>query len=404
MQTYHEKEDLAYSDKLYREIMSNPGLNEKNRAYVEQHLTHIRAQSLNIRSVVRHLYGIKKLLEGVGPGKDLKTVTRQEIEKAAANVISDPKHYSEDTVVHFFSVWKVFYKWLIGDGIYYPPCVAALKCTVKNKKKLIPEDLLTEQEVLKMLGSARDIRDRFFLSLLYETGCRIGEIMWIRKKDIDLASQPAKVIVTGKTGWRKIPMILSVPLAAEYLNTIKDLKDDQPIWVQIGTSKNKDEPMTYDGARKMLKILAEKAGITKRVNPHSFRKARASHLANKLSDQQLRAYFGWDPASDMANVYIRLSGKDLDSAYMKSNGLEVKEERIQPLLKVKECGRCKFSNSIDAGYCTRCGTPLDEKLAVEVQNRETDMNQAIAEALKDPKAIEEIVHAYLLMQAKKGKK
>ena len=31
------------------------------------------------------------------------------------------------------------------------------------------------------------------------------------------------------------------------------------------------------------------------------------------------------------------------------------------------------------------------------------MKQAIAEALKDPKAIEEIVHAYLMMQVKKGK-
>ena len=40
---------------------------------------------------------------------------------------------------------------------------------------------------------------------------------------------------------------------------------------------------------------------------------------------------------------------------------------------------------------------------MEVQSKETDMKQAIAEALKDPKAIEEIVHAYLMMQTKKGK-
>ena len=401
--TYHEKEDYEYSERLCKELMSNPKLSKANRAYIEQHITHIKAQALNVRSVVRHLYGLEKLLEGVGYDKDLKTANRAEIEKAAAKVMTDPKHYSEETLAHFFAVWKVFYKWLLGEGLYYPPCVASLRTTAKNKKKLIPEDLLTEEEVFMMLEAAKDLRDKFFLSLIYETGCRIGEIMYVRKKDLDLMSQPAKVVVTGKTGWRKIPIILSVPLAAEYLNKIKDLKDDQPIWVQIGTSKNKGEPMTYDGARKVLRILAERAGITKRVNPHSFRKARASHLANILSDQQLRAYFGWDPASDMANVYIKLSGKDLDNAYMKANGLEVKENKIRPLLKIKECLRCKFPNSMDSGYCTRCGTPLDTKTLVEMQSHEDVLKQGIAEALKDPKAIEEIVHAYLLMQAKKGK-
>jgi hypothetical protein len=41
---------------------------------------------------------------------------------------------------------------------------------------------------------------------------------------------------------------------------------------------------------------------------------------------------------------------------------------------------------------------------MNAQSKEADLKHGIAEALKDPKAIEEIVHAYLLMQAKKEKK
>ena len=79
-------------------------------------------------------------------------------------------------------------------------------------------------------------------------------------------------------------------------------------------------------------------------------------------------------------------------------------EQKELTLKIKDCPRCKFANSIDPSFCGRCGTPLSVELMIEAQNKEANMKEAIAEALKDPDAIEEIVHAYLLMQTKKGKK
>jgi len=54
----------------------------------------------------------------------------------------------------------------------------------KVKNSLSPSDLITEEEFQKMLNACTNSRDRALLSLLYETGARIGEIGSMRIKDV----------------------------------------------------------------------------------------------------------------------------------------------------------------------------------------------------------------------------
>ena len=386
------------ANRLYDRVLADVRIIAQNRRYIEDHITLLKAKNMHPRSVIRHIYGILKLMEALGYDKDLKVVTKRDMEKAAAFINSYDPPYSMESRLHFQAVWKVFYKELLGEGVYQPPCVAWMKITNKTRKNLMPDNILTEQEIVRMLDAATNLRDKFFLSLLYETGCRIGEIMGVRKKDLDLTTQPAKLTITGKTGWRKVPLLMSVSLAVTYLNTIKDLKDDQIIWRQIGSSKGKDKPMTDDSARKLLRVIGHRAGITKPINPHAFRKARASHLANKLSDQQLRAYFGWVPSSNMADYYIRVSNTALDNAYLEINGIEVKKEAYQAMLKPKMCIRCSFSNSPDMQFCGRCGSALDTQTAIQMDEDRKNIDNALNAYIKssDPKALkEELSHIIL---------
>lgn len=192
--------------------------------------------------------------------------------------------------------------------------------------------------------------------------------------------------------------LMSVSLTVTYLNTIKDLKDGQIIWRQIGSSKDKDKPMTDDSARKLLRVIGHRAGITKPINLHAFRKAGASHLANKLSDQQLRVYFGWLPSSNMVDYYIRVSNTALDNAHMEINGIEVKKEAYQAMLKPNMCIRCSFSNSPDMQFCGRCGSTLDTQTAIQMDEDRKNIDNALNAYIKssDPKALkEELSHIIL---------
>ena len=105
----------------------------------------------------------------------------------------------------------------------------------------------------------------------------------------------------------------------------------------------------------------------------------------------------------MAATYVHLTGRDVDNAVLKANGLKPQEESVVPKLAPKICQRCKLANPVDAAYCKRCAAPLDIKIAVEVQEQVKTIEQAVGAALKDPAIVEEIVHAYLMNQREKGK-
>jgi integrase len=75
-------------------------------------------------------------------------------------------------------------KWIYNDEP--PKFILKLKTEMKNLNKLLPQDILTEQEALKLISSARSIRNKALISILYESGCRIGEILTLKMKHVDI--------------------------------------------------------------------------------------------------------------------------------------------------------------------------------------------------------------------------
>ena len=132
----------------------------------------------------------------------------------------------------------------------------------------------------------------------------------------------------------------------------------------------------YGSLKSMLERVAERAGVKKRVNPHNFRHSRATHLANHLTEAQMKEYFGWVQASKMASIYVHLSGRDVDNAILKVYGLQTDEKKEESKLKPLDCERCKESNQATNKYCSMCGFPLEEKTKTEVIQKTIERNEA----------------------------
>jgi site-specific recombinase XerD/ribosomal protein L40E len=394
---------MAYGNpkQAYERLMDTmfASMGKENRAAIEQHVAWLKAKGSNPRTVLKHLYHLQRFIVKLDKGVILDNITREEVERAMARV--EETDYSLEVKNQIKIVLKLFYKHRQGEDERYPRAVSWIKTSNKTRK-ILPEDILSEAEVLKMIKNARCERDRAIIALLFDTGIRIGELLSLRVKDVTFGNEISHITVNGKTGMRQIPVIFSVPYLARYADTVEVSSSSEPFWQT--RNKSGSDRLDYPAARKMIKDVTKRAKINKRIYPHLFRHSRASFYANKVTEQQLKAYFGWSGSSRMAATYVHLSGRDIDNAILGANGLKPKDEQTEPILKVKPCQRCQERNPVDATYCVRCGGPLDIKTAIEVQAREERTKQEIAEALKDPKAIEEIVHAYLMMQAKKGKK
>jgi integrase/recombinase XerD len=293
-----------------------------------------------------------------------------------------PKKYSEGTKYTKFATVKAFLRELKIDA------VTAITAKPQSMKKL-PEDLLTKEEIEALINNCHNTRDRTIIAVLYESGMRRGELFSIKIKNIQFDENGVIITIPdGKTGARRIRLVFAASFLREWLDVHPTKNNrDSPVFC---SSRKPYNVMTEYALRHHLKGIAKRAGIHKRVNPHSFRHARATHLAEHLTEQQLKNYLGWTPGSNVAQIYVHLSGKDIDNAILKMNGIQIDNTHADGL-KVGRCPRCKELNPEVSLYCSKCGLPLTEELKTKIDKVAAELELSVIQAaIMEPAILKEI--------------
>jgi hypothetical protein len=202
-------------------------------------------------------------------------------------------------------------------------------------------------------------------------GLRIGWLTSLKIKNVQFDEHGAVIKVRGKTGERRVRIVMFASSLAKWMEMHPDGDDKEaPLWVNLSNNYSK-KGVTYEGLYQKLKRIAKKAGVKKRLNFHKFRHSRATHLAQQLTEAQMNVYFGWVQGSDMPATYVHLSGRDVDDRILQIHGLRPKDEEAKQKLKPQKCPRCQYINAPVSRYCGRCGTVLDEgeRLKLEMKTR-----------------------------------
>lgn len=150
------------------------------------------------------------------------------------------------------------------------------------------------------------------------------------------------------------------------------------------------ERIDYDYFRKLLREIAERAGVDKPMFPYQFRHSRATYIANRFTEAQMCEFFGWVQGSDRPATYVHLSGRDIDTAYDRMHGF-VSEKENKSKLSPEECPRCGEVNKKGAGYCQKCGLPLSSDAAQRVQEDEEIAEELYTEKAEAEGSIKELV-------------
>jgi hypothetical protein len=247
--------------------------------------------------------------------------------------------------------------------------------------------------VKRLVESASHPRDKGLILVLYESGCRPGEILTLRIKHVQFDEYGAVLIVNGKTGHRRVRIIASAPALATWMDNHPHKNNpESPLWVSIGV-RNNGSILKYGAAKDVLKKLAVKAGIRKRIYPYLFRHSRATRLANALTDAQLKQLFGWVQDSRMASTYVHLSGRDVDSALLKLHGIQINDEEKQEKFGVVLCPRCKNKNSPASKFCNACGLGLHMKFVMELDDARIKADRLMTELVKRPEVLDVLIKA-----------
>jgi integrase/recombinase XerD len=170
------------------------------------------------------------------------------------------------------------------SGLFHFQKVIAIP--TKKAKKTVVEHLTPEAMKLLLKQPDRACikgrRDLTLMSVLYDTGARVQELIDIKVSDVILDS-PAVIVLTGKGNkTRRVPLMKNtVTLLEHYISENKldkSWKNEYPLFTNNQNNKLTKEGVAYIISKYVELSRGTSTLVPSKVKPHMFRHSKAMHL------------------------------------------------------------------------------------------------------------------------------
>ena len=197
--------------------------------------------------------------------------------------LKEEKNDSNSSIDRKLSGLRGFYKFLANEGIVSKNVFSLVNGPKKEKK--LPR-YFEYNELEELFNVCDDTpmgqRDLLILEMLYGTGVRVGELVNIKVKDIDLSSK--SILILGKGNKERIVTYgeYCEEALVKYLNDgyhrLNVLNEDY-----LFLNKN-GGVITERGVRYVLEQIIKKTSLNKNISPHMLRHSFATQLLNEGCD------------------------------------------------------------------------------------------------------------------------
>jgi integrase/recombinase XerD len=188
--------------------------------------------------------------------------------------------------------------------------------------------VLSQQEVKRLIEAAPNLLYRTVLMVLYSTGVRRTEASLLKVSDID--SERRVIHVRQGKGSRD----RDVPLTPKLLEALRQYwrwkKPRVYLFPSTPGHRGLDGPISHRTIWYVCKIAAVKAGIKKRIGPHTLRHSFATHLLEAGADlRTIQLLLGHQELKDTI-IYLHLSQRHLHAAVNPLEQIEIRPYGEQP--------------------------------------------------------------------------
>lgn len=247
------------------------------------------------------------------------------------------KNYSERTITNYLSQVSVFLRYFesvankpseiseakIKDWLLTAQCINSRKhmiCAVKlfyeltgkqpmkfqniqypRSEKKLPV-VLSQDEVQAMFNVCTNLKHKLILALLYSAGLRVSDLLNLKWSNID-RSRGVIYILEGKG--KKDRM---VPLAESLVPLLEDYYRQYKTKTFILAGQFKDQ-YSAKSVGEVLKQLADKAGIKKRVWTHQMRHNAFTHMVENGVDINLIQKIAGHNSPKTTQIYTQISDR-----------------------------------------------------------------------------------------------
>lgn len=244
-------------------------------------------KSLSQNSVAAYINDINKLIDFLD--KNFKKVAPEKVKlqhlKSFVEWLNE-RGVSPRTQARTISGIKSFYKYLLIEGKITSDPTALLESPKIGRK--LP-DILSMEEIDALieavdLEKSEGQRNKAMLETLYSCGLRVSEL--VNLKITNLFFEQGFVKIEGKADKERLVPVSgrAIDEINKYLNgyrqTLKISKDSENILFLNRRGKKLSRVMIFT----IIKNLAEKINLDKKISPHTFRHSFATHLINGGAD------------------------------------------------------------------------------------------------------------------------
>lgn len=350
---------------------------EDNKSLIFEFENRLFAEGLETSRVLKYMSQMNMISRWFG--KNLADVDEKDVEQLVGSLERSSKKYS--TKRDYKITIKKFFKWLYRSEKLEMVDWIPTKKSRENDK--LPEDMLTPDDIKKMVDAAGNARDRAIIYTLYESAARISELANMKMRDVKFDEDGALIHLDGNTGPRTVRVAYSVPALGTWIEMHPNKNDkDAYVWINIG-SRSKGQPMKYSSFQRLIIRTAKKANIDKNVHHHLFRHSRATELSQVIEQPLLEKFMGWVHGSGMTSVYLHLSDEDLDNAICNMYGRDNRKSK-EPALKPQFCPFCDKPISPTSQLCTNCGKPLNAETAIDLDEKRKQVADVMQLLISDP--------------------
>ena len=253
-------------------------------------------------------------------GKPLDGVDPDDLRRYQVSLLEDRK-LAVGTVVHEIAALRFFYRRVLkrrdmNEDLPYP-----------RRCKQLPV-VLSAEEVQRLIAGAKNLYHRTLLLTLYGTGLRRSEVCHLKVRDID--SQRMVLRVQQGKGDRDRDLPLSPTLLAALRTYYRWMRPQTYLFPGTVRGWRADKPITAKVIWEAVHLAAQKAGLEKRVAPHTLRHSYATHAHEAGADlRTLQLLLGHADISH-TTVYLHLSRRHLQAAPSPLEQLQVPTPVVLP--------------------------------------------------------------------------
>ncbi|MBS3074581.1 tyrosine-type recombinase/integrase [Candidatus Pacearchaeota archaeon] len=174
-----------------------------------------------------------------------------------------------------------------------------------KKERTLP-DVLTKEEVLKLIENTKTWKSRLIVSLLYASGMRVSELINLRLKNLHFEEKIGHI----KKAKGNKDRIFNIP---NYL--IEDLKRQAEEQKQKGReflfTGREGKQISAQNLQKIVRLAAKRAGIKKSAHCHTLRHSYATHLLESGTDIRLIQTLLGHSSISTTEIYTHISTAQL---------------------------------------------------------------------------------------------